>query len=319
MITRWIVPMLLLAACALVPQYVSAAEAEAEKDAPKQSTRSKMIIGIPVNVNLMGAGGLPEGKLLTNINASFADRIRSQGEGAHRNMSDVFSQTWLLKLRYGITDYLEVWSTTPYINNHRSNPEPASVTGAPNTIYGVGDTFLGVLFTALHERRGDPVTASASAAALIPIASWGVDHPAGFGVWGFRGQAAISKFLTRDIKVETEGVWVTRFGGCGNQDVQIGDQFQWNAQARYLFDSFDIGLESTMVWQLTNYRYQHGRGANDMRSFSHEWFVGPSVNFAIDKLGMWAGFGAFFPVLQRFQNPGKVENLRAEFKIGKLW
>lgn len=318
--TRWIVLMLLLVACALVPQYVSAAETEAEKDAPKQSTRSKMIVGIPVEVNLMGAGGLPDGKLLTEINASFADSVRSQGERTNRNMSDVFAQTWVMRVRYGITDYLEAWAVTPYINDYRSNPQPASGgSGVPNTIYGIGDTFLGLLYTPLHERRGDPLTLSASAAALVPMAAWGVDHPAGFGVWGFRGQAAIGKFLTQDIKVETEGVWVSRFGGRGNQDVQIGDQFQWNTQARYLFDTFDIGLESTMIWQLTSYRYQPGQGNTDLRSFSHEWYVGPSVNFAMDKLGMWAGFGVFFPVVQRFQSPGKVENLRVEFKIGKIW
>jgi len=301
--------MLIVAAFSISPQYSSAAEAE--QKAQKQNTRSKMLFAPPVNVNLMGAGGVPDGMLLTNINTSFADKIRPL-DGARRG-SDVFSQTWLLKLRYGITDYLEIWSTTPYINNRRTNPEPN-----PQYIYGIGDSYLGLVFTPWHERRGDPFSASASAAALVPIAAWGDHHPAGFGVWGFRGQAAIGKFLTQDIKIETEGVWVTRFDR-GNQDVHIGDQFQWNGQIRYLFNYFDIGIESSLVWQLASDRKRPGQGVVDLRNGYTEWFVGPSVNFAIDPLGMWAGLGAFFPVMQRYQTPSKVENIRIEFKIGKVW
>ena len=283
---------------------------EAEKDTLKQNTRSRMIFGPPVNVNLMGAGGMPEGKLLTVINTSFAEKTRAK-DGA--KSPDVFSQVWLLKLRYGITDYLELWSTTPYISNRRTNPEPD-----PKNIYGVGDSFLGLLFSPLHERRGDPLTASVSAAFLIPIAAQGSHHPPGMGVSGFRGQAGVGKFLTRSLKIETEGVWNTRFDR-GNQDVRLGDQFQWNGQVRYLFDHFDLGLESNLTWQRSSDRVFPGLGAVDLRNGYTDWFIGPSANFAIDKLGMWAGIGVFLPVIQRFDSPSKVENARFEFKIGKIW
>ncbi|MDR0239549.1 MAG: transporter [Deltaproteobacteria bacterium] len=289
----------------------SAPAAEAEKNLQKQSTRSRMIFGAPVNVNISGAGSMAEGVLMTGINTSFADRVTPFGN-ASRN-SDVFSQTWLLKVRYGITEYLEVWTTTPYLNNRRTNPEPN-----PQYIYGIGDTVLNLTFCPWHERRGDSFTASSSVGLWLPMAAWGADHPAGLGVMGFRGQAAVGKFLTKDIKIDTEGVWNARFAR-GNQDVRLGDQFQWNSQIRYLFDYFDVGVESSMVWQLSSDKVFSGRGTRDLRNGYTEWFVGPSVNIAIDPLGMWAGIGAFFPVMRYTDSPTKVENVRVEFKIAKLW
>ena len=285
--------------------------AEAEQVPQKQSTRSKMIFGPPVNVNIAGPGSMPEGVLMTGINTSFADKVTKFGNPSRS--PDVFSQAWLLKLRYGITDYLEVWTTTPYYHQRRTNPEPT-----PHTIYGVGDTVLALTFGPWHERRGDPVTISGSVGLWLPMAAWGDDNPPGLGVLGFRGQAAVGKFVTKDIKVETEGVWSTRFAR-GNQEVRLGDQFQWNSQIRYLFDHFDIGVESSMVWQFSSDRYISGRGTRDLRNGYTEWFVGPSVNVAIEPLGMWAGIGAFFPVMRYTDSPTKVENVRFEFKIAKLW
>ena len=307
--TRLIFPMLILAACIILPRSVPAAEAE--KAPQTQNTRSKMIFGVPVNVNMAGPGSMPEGVLYTAINASFSDKVTPHGNTTRR-LSDSFNQAWLLKVRYGITEYLEIWSTTPYTNSRRTNPEPN-----PQSIYGINDTVVCFTFGPWHERRGDPFTASASAGVWVPMAAWGADHPAGLGVMGFRGQAAVGKFLTNNIKIETEGVWTTRFGR-GNQGVRLGDQFQWNSQIRYLFDYFDIGLESTLVRQLTSDQKKDGR-TRDMRSKSTEWFVGPSVNFAIDPLGMWVGVGALFPVMQDYQSPTKAENVRFELKIAKLW
>ena len=308
----------ILAACIFSP--LSAPAAEAEKDAQKQSTRSKMIFGPPVNVNIAGPGSMPEGVLMTGVNASFSDKVTAVGNAGSR-ASDVFSQQWLLKLRYGITDYLEIWSTTPYVNQQRRNPELAR----HNTIYGVADSVLALTLAPWQERRGDAFTASVSAGVLLPIAAWGKDHMPGMGVMAFRGQAAIGKFVTKDIKIETEGVWYTRFAR-GNQDVRLGDQFQWNSQIRYLFDHFDIGVESSLV---TNEAADKEVRSNvsSLRNGFTEWFVGPSVNVGIDPLGMWAGLGVFFPVLYSLHNEGnppngystKMENFRVEFKLAKLW
>ena len=309
--TKLMFSMLILAAYIILPQAAQAAEEE--KTPQAKSTRSRVIVGVPVNVNIAGPGSMPEGVLYTGLNASFADKITPTGS---TKGSDVFSQAWLLKVRYGITDYLEIWSTTPYLNMRRTNPEPARP-----VIYGIADSVLCLTLAPWQERRGDPFTASGSVGIWLPVGAWGKDNPPGYGTTGFRGQAAIGKFVTKDLKIETEGVWNTRFAR-GNQDVRLGDQFQWNSQIRYLFDYFDIGVESTLIWQTTSYREktsQAGRSM-DLRNGYTEWLVGPSVNVALEPLGMWVGVGAFFPVMQSYQSDGaKVENVRLEFKIAKRW
>ena len=306
----------IFAVCMLSPLPAPAAE---EGKAPQQGTRSKAIFGPPVNVNISGPGTVPEGVLYTAINTSFADKVRNtdNSRGGRGRASDIFQQQWLLKLRYGITDYFEVVSVTPFVHQRSTNPEPARYPA----IYGVADSTLYFVLAPWQERRGDAFTASASAGAWLPVGAWGRDNPPGYGAAAFRGQAAIGKWLNKDIKIDTEGVWSST-RTIGNQDVRIGDNIQWNSQIRYLFDYFDIGLESTLIWQFTSHREKTTSryASGDMRNGSTEWFVGPSANFAIDPLGMFVGVGAFFPVMQRFEGgQRKVENVRLEFKIGKLW
>ena len=315
---RLVFILFILAACIISPQTVPAAEAE--KAPQTQSARSKNIFGPPVNVNISGPGTVPEGVLYTAINASFADKVRNtrNARGDRGRPSDTFQQLWLLKLRYGITDYLEIVSVTPYVNQRITNPEPKRY----STIYGLMDSTLYFALAPWQERRGDPFTASISAGVWLPVGAWGRDNPPGYGVAGFRGQAAVGKWLNKDIKIETEGVWSSTRFASGNQDVRLGDQFQWNSQIRYLFNYFDIGLESTLIWQLNSHRERTTSryASGDMRNSSTEWFVGPSVNVAIEPLDMWVGLGAFFAAMQRFQGvQRKVENVRFEFKIGKLW
>ncbi len=290
-------------------------------DAPQKSTRAKMLAGGPVNVNLAGGGTLPEGKLLTFINASFADKNRSVRGGKG---SDTFSEVWLLKIRYGITNHLEVSSVGGYINAERTAPH-----GAPKNVNGVLDRSLQLTYAFMNEHQGDPVSFSAGAALLFPTAPWGSSHIPGNGIFGGRGTVAIGKFITKDFKMDTEVVWSGPFDR-GNQNVRRGDQFQWNTQARYLFDCFDLGVESTLVHQSSgNKQFEAGtifkgqRLTDDynlnLRNGYTEWFVGPSANVAIDSLGMWAGAGVFFPVMQQVNGPAKVEDARYEFKLGKMW
>jgi hypothetical protein len=182
------------------------------------------------------------------------------------------------------------------------------------------------------------------------MAAWSKDSMPGMGVWGHKVQVGIGKsFFDRRLKIETEGVWLGRWSR-GNERVRIGDQFQWNTQIRYMFDWFDIGIENYMYWKQSNVTDRNGppgfsgsrpihpdEGPGDfnMRNGCFEWYVGPSMNFAIEPLKMWAGIGVFFPVYQepfysvkrygdqttRFLpgGGGRFENARFEFKIGKTW
>ena len=288
-----------------------ASGADAENAAAPKSTRAKMLVGTPVNVNIAGGGTLPKGKLLTVINASFADKNRAK-EGY--TGSDVFSQAWLLKLRYGITNHLEMSATTPYINNTRTNPTPK-----PKHIEGFADQVISLTYAFANMHQGDPYALSVSAGLMLPTGSEGSNHLPGVGAWGGRLQAGYAKFLTKDMRFDTEVAWSGPFER-GNKKVKRGDQWQWNNQLRYLFDVVDVGLESNLIHQEAgSMSLPNGGGTRNLRNSYTELFAGPSVNVALDAINAWAGVGAFFPVIQSYKAPTAAEDVRFEFKFAVLW
>lgn len=289
--------------------FAFATGAHAQDEAPKERTRSKVLFGQPVNVNIAGGGTLPQGMALTMLNASFADKDRSKKGYAG---SDIFSQTWLFKARYGITNHLEIAYTAPYINNERRNPSPS-----PEHIEGFADQVIQLTFAPWNQHQQDPVSLGFTFGILTPTGNVGKNHIPGVGAWGYRLATGIGKFVTKEIKLDTEVAYSGPFER-GNQNVKRGDQFQWNSNARYVFERFDIGLESTFIHQESGDK-RTPRGTLNIRNGYTEWFVGPSVNVAIEPLGMWAGVGAFFPVLQDVKGPAAVEDARFEFKLGKVW
>lgn len=291
-------------------------------DVPGQSKRARSLLGTPVNVNTAGAGSLPKGMALTMINASFSDKTRSKRGGGGR--ADVFQQSWLLKIRYGITERFEIATTVPWI--HMTNSDRPA--GSRKYVEGFGDSVLQFTVAPLQQHQGDPFALSFTAGILFPTGQTGDAHMPGNNAWGGRAAAAVGAFVTRDIKMDTEVVWSGPFER-GNQKVERGNQWQWNTNLRYLWDWIDVGFESSFVVQesgdrdidgvmLADGSRQPGRTVNTRNGYK-EWFIGPSVNVAVDSIGMWAGVGAFFPVLQDYKGPAKVENARFELKIGKVW
>lgn len=263
----------------------------------------------PVNTNISGSGSLPRGVLFTAINASFADR-----EDAEKGYDGpyVYSQTWLLKMRYGLTDNLELGAIVPYMRMGRSHP-----TTTPKYIEGLGDVTAGFNFAPFNLHQGDPVALSFVAAAIVPTAPQGKNHLPGSGAWGGRASAALGFFATDNIKLDTELVWSAPFER-GNQKVRRCDMYQWNAQMRYVWDNYDVALESSFVKQESGDRSFAGGRRNIKNGYS-ECFVGPSFNAGFRNIDAWAGLGIYFPVHQSFSGPNISEDYRVEFKIGKLW
>ncbi len=286
-----------------------AMQSSADDSAKPKSTRAKMLTGTPVNVNIAGGGSLPKGKLLTIYNSSFADK--TSREDGYRGPK-VFSQTHILKLRYGLTNHWELSSVGGYANNERRGGNPS-----PRHIEGMLDQSLGLTYSPFQFHQGDKFALSFTGAVTTPTGQYGKNHLPGGGVWGGRLAAGVATFLTKDIRFDTEAVWIMPFER-GNQDVKRGDQYQWNTQLRYLFDKVDIGLESTLIHTESGDKNINGRNVN-MKNGITEWYVGPSVNLAIDSLDMWVGVGAFFPVVQDVKGPNIVEDVRYEFKIAKMW
>ena len=132
--------------CVILAAFSFAPPAFAD-DAPKERKRARSLIGTPVNVNTAGAGSLPKGMALTMINASFSDKSRAKRGGGSR--ADVFQQTWLYKMRYGITDRFEAAVTVPWVHMTNSN-RPA---GTRKHVEGFGDSVLQFTVAPLQQHR----------------------------------------------------------------------------------------------------------------------------------------------------------------------
>ncbi len=304
---------LILAGCLLLGSVVSAG---AEGGVFANDKPSPLLVA-PVNVGIAGGAILPKGMLLTAINASFRDKTHH--EGPEGPASDVFSQLWLLKVRYGLFDRMEVSVVTPYVNNDIDNqfwrPE------------GFGDVTVGTSLALLSERAGHPLWVTLGLGLALPT---GDEHLAGAGSLGGRVSLSWSKNFTKNIMAAGDFVWETPLGrghdpyaGPGNtrfDGVRRGDKYTATAHVRYRFNYFDLGLET--IYEKSESGTGYLRNSDDsanMKNGTTEWVVGPSMNFAIDPVKMWVGVGAFFPVYQDAKGPTKMEDVRWEFKVGKTW
>lgn len=287
--------------------------APTEQQTPVKKKRAKLLTGTPVHTAIAGGGTLPKGSLLTTYNSSLADR--TNGKKGYKG-SDVYSQVHLLKIRYGLTNHWELTSTAPYINNGSRNPKPSN---RANNIEGYGDQLFGFTYAPYQFHQGDPLAISLSAGITAPTGTYGNNHVPGNGAWGGRLATGIATFFTDDIRFDTEVVMTTSFEN-GNQKVRKGNQYQWNTQVRYLFDWFDIGVESVYTHSEDGTGYRPGRGGRvNLHNGGKEWHVGPSTSIAIDPLDMWVGFGVFFPVMQDMNGPSVVDDVQYHFKVAKMW
>ena len=287
-----------------------AVQATAVAAAPEMAKRPKTLMATPpINPNISNGGTLPQGVLYTALNPIFANKDRSQ-DGFQG--PDTFSQAWLLKLRYGLTNRLELNSVLSYVNLSRSNPTPAV-----KHLEGYGDQSLGLSYAFYNIHQGEPFALSLAAGVLLPTAPEGGNHLPGNAAWGGRASVDFGKFLTPDLKFDI-GLVVSGPFERGNQDVKRGEQYQWNMQFRYLFKNFDIALESSLVDTAAGNK-RTPAGDIDLKNGSTEWFVGPSMNFVIDRYDLWFGIGIFFPLWQDTDSPAMVEDYQLAFKIGKLW
>ena len=290
--------------------HATAMAADQDSGPGQVAPRPKTLVATPpVHANLISSGTLLEGLFYVALNPAFSDKTTSK-DGYHD--ADVFSQAWLLKLRYGITNYLEVNSVLSYVNLTRTNPTPKQ-----KHLEGYGDQSLGLTYALYNIHQKDPIALSFSLGVLLPTAPEGANHLPGNAAWGGRASIDFGKFLTRDLKFDT-GLVITGPFERGNQDVRRGEIYQWNAQLRYLFTNFDIGLESSLVDTRSGSK-SGPAGDINLKNGSTEWFVGPSMNFAIDRYDLWFGVGIFFPIVQNFESPAKVEDYQLAFKIGKVW
>lgn len=300
-----IAPLVILLALLLPAVALAAEEGELAKRAAVLKATP------PVGVNTGSSGTLPEGVWFTSINASFSDKHRAKKDGGAK--SDYFSQFWLYKIRYGITSQLEFVTLGTYANNSYRSPTPT-----PSHVEGYGDQSFGLSYAFFNGHMGDPLSMAVGLTISAPTAPQGDNHVPGASVWGGRASFNVGTWITDDLKVDTEFAVSTPFER-GNQKVKRGTQYAWSTQFRYVFNEFDLGLESNFIKVESGDIDLPGGGNRNLKNGYTEWYAGPSMNVAFDKINAWLGVGYFFPLYQHVEGPAKVDNGRLEFKFAKLW
>ncbi|MDR0996501.1 MAG: transporter [Zoogloeaceae bacterium] len=292
-----------------------ASAALAESSPPFTPGTPRVLVGTPpVNVNISSSGTLPEGLLFTALNASFAHKNHAENGSTG---PDTDSAAWLLKIRYGLTNNLELCAIGSYIDLDRDFAPP----GQQRQLKGIGDPAIGLSYAPFNIHQGDGFAWNILGAVIAPTSPTGDGRPPGNHAWGWRVSSGIGAFVLPNLRLDTELVATGPFERGGGQ-VKRGNTYQWNMQLRYLMGNMDIALESTFVRQKSGHKRLFPGNEIDLENGGTEWFIGPSMNFApafLAKEDIWFGIGAFFPVRQDFDGPNKSESVRYEFKMGKLW
>ena len=280
--------------------------AEAQKQA---STRIGPTSGTPVNTMISGGGVIARGKLLTQVNSSFRDKddiVENAGAGARTSKQLIA----LLKLRYGLTDNLEALLVPGYIYVHRDAYDrfDSDHLGGPN------DAKLGINYGILQQKQGDPLSLCLTLGLNLPTGQSGARHPPGNDVWSYNAALGITKVWPSGHRIDG-AVGFTQPTETGNLGVRKDTSFTLTGSYRYIFNpNFDAGLEFTVE----NSREWQQNGV-DMHNGYTEMYAGPAINVNFPDWGMWVGVGAYLPVFRDYDAPTATDDIRIDFKLGKMW
>ena len=296
--------------CAALAACLALAPAANAADGQQPPSRLSALSGTPVNTALGGGGVINKGVLLTMLNFSYRDKddiVEDRGAGA-RTMTQLVS---LAKIRYGLTDNVEVLFVPGYIHNERDafGPNPS------DTLEGTNDFRLALQWGFLQQKQGAPVSLCLTAGVNLPTGQAGALHPPGGDAWAYNANLGITKMWAQlghriDAAIGYAKPWET-----GNGDVRKDASYTFGASYRYIFNPwFDAGIEFTAEkseeWE---------RGGVGMNNGYTEMYLGPAAAFHIPDLKLMIGLGVYFPVMRDYDVPTATDDIRIDLKIGKVF
>lgn len=283
----------------------------ADRATAEQAQTEKMggLSGIPVNSAISGGSLVPKSLLLTALNFSYRDKddiVDDKGFGARTLESELY----LLKLRYGLTDRVELAFVPGYVSNHRDSFGPLG----SDHIDGPTDFFLGCSYALFSQRLGDPLSMALTLGVNMPTGQEGSDRLPGGDVWSYNAKIGITKVWYPNHRIDWD-MGITQPTETGNLGVKKDTTWTMTGSYHYVFNpNFDIGLEFTV----DNSQDWERNGIN-MKNGSTEIYVGPTANYVLPQWNMWFGAGVFFPVMRDYDVATASDDVRMELKLGKVW
>lgn len=262
--------------------------------------------GVPASVAIGGGGLLPAGHAITALNFSFRDKYESvTGEDlkTNRNVDNTTIMN-LLKLRYGVTDRVEVQAVIPYVFF-----DPASGRNRDSW----GDITVSGVYGFLQEKFGDPVSLALSLRAGLPTGSMGPDALPGGGAWS--GQTALSMTKTWGLNQVVLDIWGAAPFEEGNQHVRKGNSYGLNYKYAYALTQYlDAGIEGTIEHAATGKRL-----GTELKNDYTEWYTGPAMTYNIPGTNIDLCIGAYLPVYREYGQNTSSDSVRVDGKLFLVW
>ncbi len=214
----------------------------------------------------------------------------------------------LFKLRYGITDRLDIRSSTPFVDNNISR-HPA--TGGGTWKGGVGDTTLMLRYQVMPRTDAIPFAIALDAGVILPTGHTGDPNKYtatnAFGVVVGGG----ASWINFNQRVDVDARYVMY--GEGRHDIQPGNYFLSHAHYAYALNRhFDLGAETSL--RIEEERDVKGVGQKDSYT---EWYAGPKMQVKIPEWSnLMIGAAVLFPVYRYYESSRLSTDTRFEFRTG---
>lgn len=277
------------------------------QDDQQTKTVNLLPLGPPVNIAIGGGALLPKGMVVTAFNGGYLDKSDIVNGSAGRTLTQ---QVYVLKFRYGLTNRLELQFVPGYVNIQRD----AYGKLGSDTLDGPSDAALTAAYALFSQRLGDPLSVAITAGPYLPTGENGAHRLPGADVWSLNAKLGISKVWNKKHSLDVE-FSIVQPTEEGNQGVRKHTSELINLNYHYVLnETWNVGLEATFDHTLSSERY-----GVDMNNGYTELYAGPAVNYMIPKVNMWLGLGVYFPVVRDYDIATASDDVRVNFKIGKVF
>jgi hypothetical protein len=211
----------------------------------------------------------------------------------------------VFKIRYGITDRLEVRTATPFINAEIENH---SADGGWKG--GMGDTTLMVRYGLKQRSKNSPFSFAVDVGVTLPTGKVG-DKEKYLATNAFSAiMGGGFSWVDHNQRIDLDGRYAAYTEGA--HGIQPGDFALFHAHYAYaLSKNFDLGAEA--YFRHEQQSAIHGKGQHD--AFA-EAYIGPKIQIKVPEMAfMMLGTAVLFPVYRDSDSPRFSTDTRYEFSI----
>ena len=209
----------------------------------------------------------------------------------------------VFKVRYGITDYLEIRTATPYVSVNIKNHSADD-----NWKGGLGDTTMMLRYGIKKRTEGSPFSVAVDLGTTLPTGKVGdEDKYLATNAFSLIIGGGVS-WVDNNQRVDFDGRYAAYTEGA--HDIKPGDFALFHGHYAYAISrNFDLGVEG--YYRNEQASEVNGKSQND--TFS-EAYIGPKMQIKIPELAyLMIGTAVLFPVYRNYDSLKLSTDTRYEF------